>query len=110
MPVAGYTAMGGGARSRRWRQIIADVTSRWRAREQRRGSGAGAGILAAAGAGIFSDTGVAAALCPLRPGVIEPDPARRGLYDRLYGQVYCELFPALRPYIDRLTALLPSGI
>ncbi len=109
-PVASYTAMGGGARSRRWRQIVADVTGKpVVCAEAGEAAALGAGILAAAGVGIFPDVGAATRAMSRRvPEIAEPDAVRRDVYYRLYDQVYRELFPALRPYVDRLTALLPS--
>jgi hypothetical protein len=34
-----------------------------------------------------------------------PDPGRHALYSRVYEEVYRHLFPAVRPYLDRLAEL-----
>ena len=41
----------------------------------------------------------------LEDGADDPDPSRRAIYTRLYEEVYRGLFPALRPYLDRLAEL-----
>ena len=41
----------------------------------------------------------------LEPEAQQPDPARHAIYSRLYEEVYRHLFPALQPYLDRLTEL-----
>ncbi len=90
-------ASGGGSRSLLWRQIIADVTGISVSRSETVEAAAlGAGILAAAGAGLFPD--VASAAQSMTPPLIEPlspDPLRAGQYERLYA-AYRGLYPALR--------------
>ena len=44
----------------------------------------------------------------LLPGAFEPEPQRHARYTRLYEEVYRRLFPALQPYLDRLTELTQS--
>jgi hypothetical protein len=39
----------------------------------------------------------------------EPDPATSAVYDALFREVYAGLFPAVRPLMDRLTALTEGG-
>jgi xylulokinase len=106
-PVARYTAMGGGSRSEAWCRIIADATGRPVARvEVAEAAALGAGILAAAGGGLFPDVRQAsAAMAPAAMVLAEPDAARHVLYTQLYDEVYRHLFPAVRPYVDRLTTL-----
>lgn len=107
-PIAALIAMGGGSRSALWCQIIADVTGKPVMRSRTAEAAAlGAGILAAAGAGLFPDVraAVAAMAGPEAAGET-PDEARHQFYDRLYIEVYRHLFPALRPYLDRLAGLM----
>jgi ribulose kinase len=66
----------------------------------------GAGILAATGAGLFPDARAAAkAMTRIAPEPFVPDEERHEFYSRLYAEVYRHLFPALQPYLKRLTAL-----
>lgn len=107
LPVENYVAMGGGAQSDRWLHIIADVTGKpvYRAAVTE-AAALGAGILAAAGVGLFPDArAAAAAMTRIAPEPFTPDAARHEFYSQLYAEVYCALFPAVQPYLRRLTAL-----
>jgi len=110
-PITGLIVMGGGSRSAFWRQMIADVTGKPVQRSRTTEAAAlGAGILAAAGAGLFAGVReAAAAMTGLESGAETPDPARRRLYSQLYTEVYRGLFPALRPALDRLAELAGEG-
>lgn len=111
LPVLSYITMGGGSQSVRWRQIIADVTGKpvYRAATTE-AAALGAAILAATGAGMFADARAAAeAMTHLEPGSLIPDAARHEFYTRLYTEVYRALFPAVQPYLQRLTALSETG-
>jgi sugar (pentulose or hexulose) kinase len=102
-----YIAIGGGAQSDLWRRIIADVTGKpvFRAATTEAAS-LGAGILAAAAVGCHADVRQAACeMTRILPQPAEPDPSRHDFYTRLFEEVYRPLFPALRIYLDRLTAL-----
>lgn len=105
--VTRYIAIGGGAQSDLWCQIIADVTGKPVFRAAAADAAAlGAGILAAVAAGCHADTRQAAReMTHILPQPIEPNPARHGFYSRLYEEVYRGLFPALQPHLDRLAAL-----
>lgn len=118
-----YTAMGGGARSTHWRQIIADVTGvPVEASAVTEAAALGAGMLAAAGVGLFASVreaaeamGSAGAREQRGEGaedleaVTVPDGGRYARYTALYEDVYRGLFPALQPGLDRLTALTAEG-
>ena len=106
-PVESYVAMGGGAQSDRWLQIIADVTGKPVYRAAVTDAAAlGAGILAATGVGLFPDARAAAeAMTRIAPQPFLPDEARHELYSRLFTEVYRALFPAVQPCLQRLTAL-----
>ncbi|MBN1876888.1 MAG: xylulose kinase [Anaerolineae bacterium] len=107
-PVESYLAMGGGARSAHWRQIIADVTGKPVTRAATPEAAAlGAAIQAAAGVGLFPDVRTAAAAMSQNenePPFI-PDTERHEFYTQLYEQVYRHLFPTLQPYLDKLAHL-----
>jgi len=106
-PVAEYVVMGGGSRSSLWRQILADVTGKpIRRCAAPEASALGAGILAAAGAGLFADVSAAAmAMAHLEPSAAQPDPHRAAHYTQLYEEVYRPLYPALQGPLARLHAL-----
>jgi xylulokinase len=98
-----YLVLGGGSRSNLWCQILADVTGIPIQRTAVLDATClGAGILAAAAMGWYRDS-LAAARAMVRTGRrFEPKPEHRGIYDRLYTEVYRPLFPALKSLIDRL--------
>jgi xylulokinase len=113
-PIERLVAVGGGARSDLWCQIISDVTGKSIVRSRAAEAAAlGAGVLAAAAAGLHPDVRQAAgAMTDLQPGVGRPDPSRHERYSRLYEEVYVHLFPALQPALRRLATLgtsEPSG-
>jgi xylulokinase len=96
--------VGGGARSRLWNQIKADVLQRPVYLPQV-GAGApmGDAILAAVGAGIFPNMGAAVAAMVTRGAEFQPNPANAASYDALY-RVYLSLYPALRDAFQQLAA------
>ncbi|HSB02624.1 MAG TPA: FGGY-family carbohydrate kinase, partial [Anaerolineales bacterium] len=102
-----YIAMGGGAQSDLWCQILADVTNKPVFRAVTTEAAAlGAGILAATAAGCYADARQAAReMSHILPQPAEPDPARHDFYNRLFEEVYRPLFPALQPYLDRLASI-----
>jgi xylulokinase len=106
-PVDRFFAGGGGARSPLWCQIIADVTGKPVFRSNMSEAAAlGAGILAAAGVGLYPDVLAAAhAMTRINPHSFQPDSERGAFYERLYQDVYLNLFPALQNYLDTLDAL-----
>lgn len=93
-----YIAVGGGAKSEIWCQIIADVTgAKVQRTEHRETAALGAGILAAAGIGIYENTAVAArAMSTLEAISFEPNSKRHNLYQDVFQDVYCKIYPALR--------------
>jgi xylulokinase len=105
--VSRFIAIGGGAQSELWCQIIADITGKPVFRSTTTEAAAlGAGILAAVAAGLYPDARQAAgAMTRLLPRPFEPDPSRHAFYTQLFEEVYRPLFPALQPYLDRLTRL-----
>jgi sugar (pentulose or hexulose) kinase len=109
--VARYIAFGGGARSKLWLQIIADVTGKpVHLAHAPEATALGAGILAATAAGFFADASEAAQAMTRRlPERFEPDEKRQALYDRLFREVYRHLFPALQPLLGCLTGLAEEG-
>jgi len=109
-PIAEHVILGGGSRSALWCQIVADVLAApvKRARSAD-ATNLGAGALAAVAAGWYPSVPEAAAAMTGTTDEFRPDPEAAGRYDRLYAEVYRHLFPALRPYVDRLTELTESA-
>ncbi len=97
VPVRAVRVMGGGARSRLWAQIRADLTGLPVERARVADSSAvGAGLLAAVAAGAFPDVAAAATEIGTVAETLEPDPATRAAYDEAHGR-YRRLFDALKP-------------
>lgn len=96
-------ASGGGTRSPLWRQILADVLgAEIVSVSTAEGAAAGAGVLAAVGAGWFPSVGEAASAMVKVSGAVPPGPDRE-IYHRLH-PLYQTLYPALRPANHSLTA------
>jgi xylulokinase len=106
-PIETLVLMGGGARSPQWCQIVADVTGKPASGlETEEAAALGAGILAAAGSGLYSSVTEAAQVMS-RPGPrsFEPGPESYRRYSDLFEGVYRGLYPALRQSMARLDEL-----
>jgi len=97
---------GGGAASRHWPQMLADVTGCSVARpREAEATALGAAILAGVGVGLFPDVPAGcAAMCRAR-APLAPDTARARLYARLFAEVYRPLFAATADLSTRLRNL-----
>ena len=97
--------VGGGARSRLWLQMKADVTGRTvRVLTTDESTAQGAAMLAGVGAGTFSDLDDAVErLTTLAPTAYVPDRSTTGAYDDAYGR-YRDLFDAVEPGFSRSPA------
>jgi xylulokinase len=97
--------VGGGARSRLWTQIKADITGkRYRKAGEVQSASRGAAALAAVGLGAHDDVWAASdAMGSPESEPVEPttDPAVREIYDRRY-LVFKGLYPALRQLFGEL--------
>ena len=100
-----FVAIGGGAASRLWCQIIADITDRpvIRAATQE-ASSLGAGIAAAVGAGWYEDFASAAQVMTQDGETFLPNPVLREFHRELLA-LYSELYPRLRDLYPRLANL-----
>ncbi|MBI2941394.1 MAG: xylulokinase [Chloroflexi bacterium] len=97
---------GGGARSRLWRQIQADVFGRSGVTlTATEGPAFGAALLAAVGTGVFTSVETACDATLQIASEIRPVPSAQAAYAQLY-PIYRDLYPALKPQFDRLTAAM----
>ena len=88
--------IGGGARSRVWKQILADILDAaiLIPYNVEAGTSLGAAMIAGVGSGLYKDYSVVKDLLPIRE-TIEPRPAYRGLYDR-QAELFTQAYSALR--------------
>ena len=94
-------AGGGGARSRLWRQILADVLDRdVLAMELDEGPAHGAALLAGTGAGLWGSLAEASAACVRVASRLVPDPAAVACYRDGHAR-YREIYPRLAPLTGR---------
>jgi xylulokinase len=92
-------ATGGGARSKRWMQIKADVLGiPFDALEVEDAGTVGCAMMAGVAAGAFRDLREAAAAMVKRTDTYEPDPARHLRYSDVYAR-YEKLYGAVRPLV-----------
>jgi xylulokinase len=93
---------GGGARSRLWKQIRADLVGLPAETAKHLDSAAvGAALLASVAAGRFGDLKQAAESLGSGSEMIEPDRNNRAAYDAAYGR-YRDLFQSLKPLFGAL--------
>ena len=96
LPVKRIFLIGGGARSRLWSEIVANVFNCSVAVPAPGDASFGAGLLAGVGAGIFPDVKSAVAKCLHIDRTIRPDPSDAAKYDRLFA-CYRRIHDALAP-------------
>jgi xylulokinase len=101
-------ATGGGARSRLWRQLQADIFAvPVAAMASAPGPAVGAALLAGVATGAFADLPAASATVARLGTILEPDPEQVARYDQLY-QTFSALDPAIRQPTER-TGNVESG-
>jgi xylulokinase len=96
-------AIGGGARSKVWRQLQADILGRpitTMAAEE--GPAFGAALLAGVGAGVYPNVDAAVKAGVATVDTTEPDSKALARYDELY-DIYRQLYPALKPAFRSLS-------
>ena len=96
--------IGGGGRSRLWRQIISDVTGLEILLPENADASFGAALLAGVGAGLFDGPREAVASCARIVDRVLPDPGRGATYQQLF-EIYKDAQAALAPLDHRLHAL-----
>ncbi|MEX1297301.1 MAG: FGGY-family carbohydrate kinase [Candidatus Limnocylindrales bacterium] len=96
-------AIGGGARSRLWLQLKADITGIPVVTPRITEAAAfGAALLAGASAGLWASAAEGATRFLELSDTYEPDPARHAAYSEVYER-YCEVYPAVAPISRRLS-------
>ena len=100
--VEAMRVIGGGARGRVWRQIMADIYGMpvLRPALLEEATSMGAALAGGIGVGLFPDFSIAEKLTPI-VDAIQPDPELRPLYDRLY-EVFNRAYQAFEPLFDEL--------
>ncbi len=105
-PLRELRVSGGGSQSLAAVQLTADIfglpTGRPHTYET---SGLGAAIDASVGLGIHPTFDAAVAAMTRVIETIEPDPARRQLYDQLYHRVYRRMYERLKPLYEEIMAI-----
>ena len=103
MPATRVLTSDGGANSRVWLQIIADVLQQPVQRlSGHPGSSLGAAWAAAIGVGLTRDWQAVSRFVSL-DGTVEPNPANASVYDAAYGE-YLDLYKTLKPYFQKVAA------
>ncbi len=101
-PVTEVRLSGGGARSRTWSQILADVTGATMSLPAGSQFGAlGAAMVAGVGVGLYPEYATAVRRCVRVERVHEPSTERHAAYDARF-RLFLELIEAVRPYWPRL--------
>ena len=101
LPVKRIFLIGGGARSKLWSEIVANVFNCTVAVPTPGDASFGAALLAGTGIGLFPDVKAAVAKCLRVERTVVPDPSSAARYDRLFS-CYRRLHDALAPiYVQR---------
>jgi xylulokinase len=97
--------IGGGARGRVWRQIMADIYNKPILRPVllEEATSLGAALAGGIGVGLFKDFSIAEELTPILD-IVQPNPAVKPLYDQLY-KIFNQSYEAFMPLYDALAAL-----
>jgi len=103
-----YT-VGGGSKSRLWRQIQADVMGKVIVRTNlEEGAALGAAILAGVGVGLYDTiTGAVKDIVKIKD-IHNPDRKRCKQYEKYY-EIYKELYSSLRPVYKKMSRVLKSS-
>jgi xylulokinase len=102
VPVQALRAIGGGAKSRTWMQLKANIFGRpVSALNVSEAACLGAAMLAGVAAGEFRSVDEATAALVRVTETFDPQPAEAARYDEMFG-LYRELYPALRDLVHRI--------
>lgn len=96
LPVSDIRFIGGGARSRMWRQIVADVFGKTLSVPAVSDASFGAALLAGVGVGAFADERDAIGRCAGAGEEVQPDAGRHARYAEIFAH-YLRIHDALAP-------------
>jgi len=109
-PIHEIRAIGGAVKNPRWLQAKADVTGRTvEVPALEEATCLGAALLAGIGVGLYHDEADAVGRVYRAEQRIEPDRARAERYDRLYNEIYREIYPRLRELNLKIYAAFELG-
>jgi xylulokinase len=108
VPIECVFAIGGGARSPLWRQVVSDITGMSQEYVTSPiGSPLGGAYLAGLGTGVFDDLSAVEEFATVGT-TTDPDPEHEAIYDEYYA-VYRDLYPQLESSMHELARLGRSG-
>ena len=110
MPIQAMRVIGGGARGRAWRQIMADIYGMPVQRPALLGEATsmGAALTGGIGVGLYKDWSLAEALTP----IVDETPPNRDLaplYDRLY-RFFVRAYDSFAPLYDEIVGINSAGL
>jgi xylulokinase len=97
--------IGGGAKSKLWRQILCDVLGRSLVKPCVEDAAFGAAVLAGVASGVFPEWASAAQQCAQVETVVHPDPTAHALYSK-YFEIYCAITRDLTSHYHSLAQLV----
>lgn len=100
-PVQEICLVGGGAKSRIWTGIVADVLNKPIVKFEKDDSSYGAAMLAGVGVGVFESHEQAIAKCRKLIGRIQPTPENAAAYEKAFA-LYCEIHADLKKTYNKL--------
>ncbi len=105
LPIREIRVSGGGAASKLWRQILADVFGKevLTVRASAEGGAYGAALVAGVGAGIWSSVEEAVKVLKIERRT-SPIPQNTELYNKLF-EIYQNLYSSLKPTFDRISEI-----
>lgn len=104
LPIKEVMIIGGGSKSRLWRQIISDVFGMRLLRPISGDASFGSALIAGVGIGIFKSLREAVDSCVKTESSVEPDPKRHELYEEFF-RVYKEVHDRLVDLYERMCEL-----
>ena len=103
-PIKKLHLLGGGAKSRLWRQVLCNVLGEPLIKPVIESAAFGSALLAGIGVGVFKDWEHAVAVCTQTQTQLKPDPQTQGLYDS-YFDIYRDVTRDLQQHDRRLSQL-----
>jgi xylulokinase len=103
-PIEGYHLIGGGAKSKLWRQILCDVLGKPLNKPQIEGAAFGAAVIAGVAVGVFEDWRHAVETCVRIEETLHPNPGHHALHNA-YFAVYQDMVDDLANHTARLNQL-----